>query len=548
MDYVVHLFVSNPLLLLFVVMAIGYPLGRIRIAGTSLGVAAMLFAGLLVGSLHPDLQLPEPLYMLGLLFFIYTLGLSSGTGFFASFRRSGLRDSAIVIGVLLFGAAALLLAQRVLGFGGPTLAGMFSGSFTNTPALAGALNLLRSHYPADQARGLGSDVVVAYSITYPMGVVAMLMVMRVAQRLFRPDFAAEAEALRAPGAGPRLNVRTVRVIRDSAAGKTVADLVRDHELRVSFGRIKRGSELVLATSLTPLQANDLVSVVGSPEELDRATAVLGETTDEHIEFERRSLDFRHIFVSSRDTVGRKVRDLHLADEMDGVITRVRRGDTEFPPTGDTVLEPGDRIAVVARRESMGKIAQFFGDSYRALSEIDILSFSLGMGLGILVGMVPLPLPRGITVTLGIAGGPLIVGLILGRLGRTGPFVWTLPYSANLTLRQVGLILFLSGVGTRAGYSFFSTLASGGLAIFLAGAAATAAVALATLIVCHQLLKIPMAVSMGMLAGIQTQPALLGYSLDQTRSELPNVGYAAVYPIATIVKVVLAQVLLALLSR
>jgi putative transport protein len=212
-----------------------------------------------------------------------------------------------------------------------------------------------------------------------------------------------------------------------------------------------------------------------------------------------------------------------------------------------VLELGDRVRVLTHRERMDAVSGFFGDSYRALSEIDILTFSLGLALGLLLGIVPVPLPGGIVFRLGFAGGPLIMALILGALGRTGPMVWSLPYSANLTLRQIGLVLFLAGVGTRSGYAFVTTFAQGGgILLFAAGAGITCITALATLWVGHKLLKIPLSLLIGMLSGLQTQPAVLGFALEQTGNDLPNIGYATVYPIATIAKIFLAQLLLTLL--
>jgi putative transport protein len=205
------------------------------------------------------------------------------------------------------------------------------------------------------------------------------------------------------------------------------------------------------------------------------------------------------------------------------------------------------VRVLTRRDRLDAVGAFFGDSYRALSEIDILTFSLGLGVGLALGLLPIPLPGGVTLKLGLAGGPLIVALILGAWERTGPMVWSLPYSANLTLRQVGLILFLAGVGTRSGYAFLSTFSQGGgIAVFLAGAVITCVTALVMLWVGHRLLKIPMGLLAGMLAGLQTQPALLAFSLEQADNDLPNIGYAMVYPVAIIAKIVIAQLLVALL--
>jgi putative transport protein len=207
------------------------------------------------------------------------------------------------------------------------------------------------------------------------------------------------------------------------------------------------------------------------------------------------------------------------------------------------------VRVITDRARIDSVSAFFGDSYRAVSEVDILTFSLGLAFGLFLGTIPIPLPGGAELRLGFAGGPLITALVLGTLGRTGPMVWSLPYSANMTLRQIGLILFLAGVGTRAGYGFITTFAKeGGLLLFSAGAAITCATALTMLWVGYRILKIPMSLLSGMLAGLQTQSAVLGYALEQTRNDLPTVGYASVYPVAMITKILLAQLLLTLLMR
>jgi len=276
--------------------------------------------------------------------------------------------------------------------------------------------------------------------------------------------------------------------------------------------------------------------------------VLGEISKDEISLDRSKFDSRRIFVSNPRVAGRKLGNLGLFDRFGATVTRVRRGDDDFLPHDDMVLEPGDRVRVVALRERMSEVTAFFGDSYRAVSEIDILSFSVGLALGLLLGLVPIHLPGGITLKLGFAGGPLIVALILGTLERTGNMVWSLPYGANMTLRQTGLVLLLAGIGTRAGYGFVSTFANGqGLAIFAIGAMITFVVALVTLWVGHKIMKIPMNLLVGIVAGVYTQPAVLGYALEQTGNDLPNIGYASVYPVATIGKILLAQVLLTLLG-
>jgi putative transport protein len=203
-----------------------------------------------------------------------------------------------------------------------------------------------------------------------------------------------------------------------------------------------------------------------------------------------------------------------------------------------------RILAPARR--LAEVAAFFGDSYRAASEVDVLTFGLGLALGLLLGALPLPLPGGGHISLGFAGGPLLVALVLGTLERTGPLLWNLPWGANTTLRQIGLVLFLAGIGTRAGPGFLQTFASGGgAALFAAGALITFATAFASLWAAHRLLGIPLSLAIGMVAGIHTQPAVLGFAVEQTKNEIPHLGYAAVYPVATIAKILLVQLLLAM---
>jgi putative transport protein len=543
----IQVLLENPLLLLFVVAAIGYPLGQISVSGSSLGVAAVLFVGLAFGALHPDMKLPELVFQIGLVVFVYTIGISSGRQFFDSFKRKGLRDNLFVLVILGLAIGLVVVAHIALGLHPALTAGLFTGSLTNTAALAGVLEALQRGGP-DAQQSLSLPVI-GFSIAYPMGVIGMILAINLMRWIWRIDYAREAQSVPELAAGARrLETRTIAVTRPEAKQATIQELIDTQHWDVLFGRIRHNDQLTLSDGQTRLAAGDLVTVVGPVETLDQVTAYLGHTSDEQLELDRHDFDFRRVFVSNRTVAGRRVRDLQLPQQFGAIVTRVRRGDVETLAHGDTLLELGDRVRVVAHRDRMNEVSTFFGDSYRALSEIDILTFNLGLALGLLLGMVPIPLPGEVTIRLGFAGGPLIVALILGALGRTGPLVWSIPYSANLTLRQIGLVLFLAGVGTRAGYEFVSTLFQGGAgALFLVGTLITTITALAALLIGYKLLKIPMNILIGMLAGIQTQPAVLGFALEQTKNEAPNIGYAAVYPIALIGKILLAQVLLVLLS-
>ena len=549
MQSVVALFVEEPLLLLFIVAGLGYLLGHVQIKGISLGVAAVLFVGLAFGALSPDMALPPVVVDLGLIIFVYTIGLSSGPGFFASFKRKGLRDNLFVLLILLLAAAMTAGLAALLGLRATVAAGMYAGSLTNTPALAGILETIGRSAPADQLAVLSAEPVIGYSVAYPMGVIAMLLAVYVMQRVFGIDYRAEAMTLRHYNViEQELYTRTVVVTNPAAAGLPVSELFRRNNWDVVLSRIKRGGDLALASGETTFDLGDRVVLVGAPEEVDKAAAGLGEPAAEQLELDRSDYDFRRVFVSNPAIAGRSLSELDLPHTYGAIVSRVRRGDIDLLAHGDTVLELGDRVRVVARRGDMAGLTALFGDSYKALSEVNLLSLSIGLALGVIIGVIPIPLPGGVRITLGLAGGPLLVGLLLGARRRTGSIVWTIPYSANLTLRQVGLTLLLAGIGVRSGYTFFTSFAaSGGPQVFFGGLLITFSVAFLTLILGYKVLKVPFGLLTGMLAGLGTQPATLGFALQQADNELPNLGYALAFPVATITKVVVAQLLLILLS-
>ena len=544
----IQFLINNPLFTLFFVAAIGYPLGRIKFRGSSLGVAAVLFVGLAVGSLDANIKLPEIIYQLGLVLFVYTIGLSSGPSFFASLRRKGLRYNLLIVGMLVFGALLTVVAYYALHLSPGLTAGIFSGSFTNTPALASALDYIKNYAPQANLDRLLNEPVIGYSVTYPMGIMSAMLAIGLMQWWFKINYKAEAQTSPQLEMGANIQNRTIRVTHPEATSIAIGDLAQQHHWDVIFGRLQHQDQLTLSNAHDSFCMGDLVSVIGSEEQLECVTSFLGEMHSKQLDFDRNQIDNRRIFVSNPQVAGHRLQDLNIYQQFGALATRLRRGDSDFLPQEDTILQLGDRIRVVAPRKQMDEVTHFFGDSYRTLSEIDFLTFSFGLALGLLLGVIPFTLPGGITIKLGAAGGPLLVAMVLGTLGRTGPLVWNLPYSANLTLRQVGFILFLAGVGTRSGYAFVTTFTQGnGLSIFIAGALITFTVSIATLWIAYKLLKIPMGMAIGMLGGLQTQPAVLGFTLEQANNELPNMGYAAVYPMAIIVKIIIAQVLVIILK-
>jgi len=545
----IDLLVDNPILLLFVTAAIGYAVGRIRVKGASLGVAAVLFVGLVIGSFHPDLKVPDFAFTFGLAVFVYTIGLASGAGFFASFSRKGLRDNLFVLVMLVFAALLVLGAAALFALKSTIAAGVFAGSLTNTPALAGVLEIIRSQSPAADVEALLNEPVVGYSVTYPMGVLGPILAITLVRAIYRVNYRKEAERLSGMALVQKtISNVTVRVTNPSVAGWTVRELHRGKSMRVVLSRVQHEGDVHVADGDTRLAIGDRVVVVGNPEDVAEACRVLGQADPERLDVDRSTYDVRRMFVSRKDVVGKRIRDLELPERYGAIVTRVRKGDVDVMASGDTVLELGDRVRVVAQPERMGEISTLFGDSYKVLSEIDLLSFGLGMSLGLLVGLIPIPLPGGVTFTLGSAGGPLLVGLVLGAVRRTGRIVWTIPYNANLTLRQIGLILFLAAVGLKSGYTFVSTFSgSGGVTILLAGAVISLGVPVLTLVIGYKVLRIPYGMLTGIVSAMHTQPAVLGFAAEQAQDESPNVGWSLVYPLSMISKIILAQVIFTLLG-
>ena len=541
----IELLADNAVLLLFITAAIGFALGRLHVRGASLGVAAVLFVGLAIGAQSPDLVIPEFLRTFGLAIFVYTIGLASGSNFFRSFNRQGLRDNALVVAMMVAAAGLVLATAKVFDLKATVAAGFFTGATTNTPALAGVIETVRASGTGDAIAAAANEPTIGYSIAYPMGVLGPILAIAIVRRLYRIDYRAEAARLTSLNlVQEEISSVTIRVDSTICRDRSVREVQRALRIPIVLSRIQRGDDVLLAEGDLRLLDGDLVQVVGTPTNVEKAIADLGVLDEHHPELDRSRYDFRRIVVSEADVVGRRLKDLRLPEDYDAIVTRVRRGDIDVMASGDTVLELGDRVRVVAGREHMKAVTARLGDSYRHLSEIDLLSFGLGMSLGLLLGVISVPLPGGLTFQLGSAGGPLVAGLILGAVRRTGPIVWNIPYSANLTLRQIGLTLFLAAVGLGSGYTFRTMFAeNSGVTLLVVGAVISTVIPLVTLIIGYRRFRMPYGTLTGMVSSMHTQPAVLGYALESAEDDSPNVGYAMVYPVAMITKILLAQVVL-----
>lgn len=541
----VSLLVENQLLALVAIMSIGLLLGRIKIFGFRLGVAAVLFVGLAFSTIEPDITVPPLIYVVGLALFVYTIGLDSGSEFFKSLRSTGLRNNGLALGAIVATTALAWLLIKLFDFAPATGAGMLTGALTNTPAMAAVVDALPALIHADtgETSRILELPVVAYSLTYPLGVLVVILAIAIFGGIFKVNHQKEAED--AGVAVQELYGRRIRVTRDDLpAINNIPELLR---LEVIVSRVERDGEdeQFIPEEGDRTRRGDILTVVGSAQELDRAVSHIGEFANGD-PYSDVDLDYRRIFVSDESMVGVPLDKLR--HRMRGMlVTRIRRGDADLVAHPEMTLQLGDRVRVVAPTGRIDEATHIFGDSYRRLADFNLIPLVVGLALGVLVGMVEFPLPGGSALSLGNAGGPLLVALLLGALSRTGKVVWQIPYSANLALRQLGITLFLAAIGTTAGAGFRSALGDPeSLLIIGVGALFTLFMSVMVLLIGHKIMRIPFGETAGILAGTQTHPAVLSYVSETTRNELPAMGYTSVYPLAMVAKIIAAQVLLFLL--
>lgn len=516
-----ELLASSPLLAIMVVVALGAAVGMIPFGPIRFGAAGALFVGLAVGAVVPDAgQGLGLVQQLGLGLFVYMVGLAAGETFFADLRRQlPLMGLGVGTAALAFGVA--VATGAVLGLDAGFTTGTFAGALTSTPALAAATAATGS-----------PNAAVGYSIGYPLGVVlAIVAVGLVVGRRWPQD----RDPRSATAAG--IVARSTHVDR----GTALRDVPgwTDETIKMSY-LVRDGQTRVLAPG-EHLQTGDRVLVVGAPDAVARAVDHLGHGLDERLTSDRAAVDFRRFVVSNPAVTGRTVAQLNLPSRFGGVITRVLRGDADLLARDDLVLQPGDRVLAVVPRSEMDAVARHLGDSERKVSEVDALALGLGLSLGLLVGAITIPLGGGAHFSLGAAAGPLVVGMVLGALHRTGPLAWDVPLPANLTIRQLGLLLFLAAVGLASGPAFAaSAFTVTGLRVGLLAVAVVAASAV-VFALGGRLLGLSAPRAAGALAGLVGQPAVLTFATAKVDDERIEAGYAALFALGIIAKILLVQV-------
>lgn len=513
---------TQPILAVFLAIGLGYLVGQINIGGFSLGVGAVLFVGLAIGAFAPKSQITGPIGLTGLIMFLYGIGILYGRQFFEGMTGAAGRKYNLLAFVAV--AAGLLVA---LGLGqafgvevGHTL-GLYAGSMTSTATLQAALDVMHNSEPS-----------IGYSVAYPFGVIGPILCIYFMTRRVQPKFPPKAQ---------RFHMGEI-TLGDNVAGRTLDELGKDLPSGVQVMMVRKGGQnFVPSTDLGLAPGDGLMIVAEQEDAIAGAAERLGKLEPGRIVKDRSALDYIRVFVSKANVVGVPLGQLPLPAGFPVHLLHVRRYDMDIVPMPDLTLEFGDRVGVLMPADRKEDIRRFFGDTVKATAEFSYVSLGLGMVLGVLLGLIPIPIPGVGIVTLGIGGGPLIVALIVGKLRRTGPLLWVMPLPANIVLRNFGLAMFLAAVGINAGQPFVRTVSATGLTMLLIGVAVLLTTVLIVLLVGYYLLKIPYDDLVGVASGATGNPAILVFSARMAPTERPDVGYAMIFPSMTIVKVIAVQV-------
>jgi putative transport protein len=534
------------------VCVVGRALGSVTVKGVGLGTAGVLFAGILVGHFgeavdHHTLDFVKEF---GLILFVFTIGLQLGPGFFAALRQQGVKLNMLAAVIVLLGAAGAPLAGWLAGFDAAAVLGIFSGASTNTPSLGAGTQTL-STLP-DIAPDRLALPALAYAVTYPMAIVGIIGTLLVLKQIFRVDPAREAADFVAKNrrqAEP-LERHTLVVTNPNLDGVRLDAIPGRIESRVTISRVRHGEETHATTDATVIYRDDRLAVVGTRAGLDQFKRVVGQRWDEDLVLSESSITFRRVIVTDRDVLGKTVDELDLDDRFGVAVTRVTRADIEMSAVPGLSLRFGDIVQIVGRDTDLDKAAAALGNSLKELNETHFIPFFIGITLGVALGTLPIALP-GLPqpLRLGLAGGPLIVALILSRVGSIRRQVWHMPVNTNLAFREFGIALFFAAVGLSAGAKFFATVFSTtGLQWLLAGVCVTVLPLVLVGIFARMAWKMNYMDLSGLLAGSMTDPPALAFASNIAGSDAPTVAYATVYPLTTLLRILSAQVLAIALFR
>ncbi|EAB7915974.1 putative transporter [Escherichia coli] len=536
--------------ILALVAVVGLFIGNVKFRGVGLGIGGVLFGGIIVGHFVSQAGMTLSSDMLhviqefGLILFVYTIGIQVGPGFFASLRVSGLRLNLFAVLIVIIGGLVTAILHKLFDIPLPVVLGIFSGAVTNTPALGAGQQILRD---LGTPMAMVDQMGMSYAMAYPFGICGILFTMWMLRVIFRVNVETEAqqhESTRTNG-GALIRTINIRVENPNLHNLAIKDVPILNGDKVICSRLKREETLKVPSPETVIQLGDLLHLVGQPTDLHNAQLVIGQEVDTSLSTKGTDLRVARVVVTNENVLGKRIRDLHFKERYDVVISRLNRAGVELVASSDISLQFGDILNLVGRPSAIDAVANVLGNAQQKLQQVQMLPVFIGIGLGVLLGSIPVFVPGfPAALKLGLAGGPLIMALILGRIGSIGKLYWFMPPSANLALRELGIVLFLSVVGLKSGGDFIHTLVDGeGLSWIGYGALITAVPLITVGILARMLAKMNYLTMCGMLAGSMTDPPALAFANNlHPTSGAAALSYATVYPLVMFLRIITPQLL------
>jgi putative transport protein len=556
MSWLVELFhgesVATAVLILGIVAATGLALGTVRVWGISLGIAGVLFTGLFFGHFKfvVNKEIMDFAREFGLILFVYTIGIQVGPGIISSLRREGLPMNLLAAGSVLGGVVVTVLIIYIAHVEVPVAVGLFSGATTNTPSLAAAQSALREvpGYTDEMSKlpGLG------YAIAYPFGIMGIIITMLLTRVAFRINPKKEGELLKAKMEKDivALTRANVEINNTNLDGTFLRDIPQLKNSGVVISRIMHKDQVSVAQADTKLAMGDVLHAVGPKDALEAFRIIVGKESTVDLVRIPSKITTKRLIVTKQNVIGKTLEELAIGERFEVRITRLLRSEFELTASPGVRLQFGDTVLAVGDPDDIEEVAKELGNSLKRLNHPEVIPVFVGIVLGVIVGSWPIVVP-GIpaAVKLGLAGGPLLVAIILSRIGRIGPLVWYMPSSANFIMREIGIVLFLSCVGLKSGDKFWETLTHGsGLYWMALATLITIVPLLISALIARIFMKVNYLSICGLLAGSMTDPPALAFACSFNDSEAPMVAYATVYPLTMILRVISAQIMILLLMR
>ena len=546
MEWLENLFFSNSIansvLILGLTVSLGLTLGRIKFGSVSLGVTWVLFVGILLShfGLGIDPRICNFIKEFGLILFVYSIGLQVGPGFFSSFKEGGVRLNLLAMLIVVLGCVTCYVIHMITGEELTTMVGVLSGAVTNTPGLGAAQQTI-----SDISGMNDNSLATAYAVAYPLGVVGIILSMLIIRYIFRVKLDREKLVAERSNAPRTLRI-DLRVSNHGVENKTIAEVAAITRSKFVVARMIRDNEQRIASGDTKLKMNDILRVVISSSDVELVQSLIGERVkldDKAWQAASTNLEKRRILVTKDDINGKHIGDLHIRENYNVTITRVVRAGIELVATYELRLQVGDVVVMVGRNNDLDEVASMLGNSVRRLDHPNLVPIFIGIFLGVLLGSIPIMFP-GVPqpVKLGLAGGPLIVSILMARYGHRYHLVTFTTNSANMMIREIGISLFLAAVGLGAGESFVSSIVGGGYWWILYGVIITVLPLLIVGIIARKVSKIDYFSIMGLMSGAMTDPPALAYANTVGSSDRAAVAYATVYPLTMFLRIFTAQIL------